>query len=118
MTFAIVLLTTRLAKVRKKNKSYNTDKLLKHDCKTKFQKTIRNEAAYQMLRMLTKAWGSGNGENTTDTDKPTQINTQKTLHRKGRVFLLGWGYLYFNYFRPIQQFLSGLVVSGCRVVAI
>ena len=29
--------------------------------KTKFQKTIRNEAAYQMLRMLTKVWGSGNG---------------------------------------------------------
>ena len=52
--------------------------------KTKFQKTIRNEAAYQMLRMLTKVWGSGNGENTTDTDKPTQIDTQKALHRKGR----------------------------------
>ena len=23
-----------------------------------------------MLRMLTKVWGSGNGEKTTDTDKP------------------------------------------------
>ena len=57
---------------------------LNTNAKTKFQKTIRNEAAYQMLRMLTKVWGSGNGENTTDTDKPTQIDTQKALHRKGR----------------------------------
>ena len=37
-----------------------------------------------MLRMLTKVWGSGNGEKNTDTDKPTQIDTPLTLHRKGR----------------------------------
>ena len=48
--------------------------------KTKFQKTIRNAAAED----VTKVWGSGNGEKTTDTDKPTQIDTQKALHRKGR----------------------------------
>ena len=52
--------------------------------KTKFQKTIRNEAAYQMLRMITKVWGSENGEKTTDSDQPTQIDTQKTLHRNRR----------------------------------
>ena len=50
--------------------------------KTKFQKTIRHEAAYQMLRMLTKVWGSGNGGKTTDTDKPTQIDTQKNSAEK------------------------------------
>ena len=85
MSSANVLLTTRLAKVRKKKiKVTIQTNYLNTTAKTKFQKTIRNEAAYQMLRMLTKVWGSGNGENTTDTDKPTQIDTQKTLHRKGR----------------------------------
>ena len=84
MTSANVLLTKRLAKVRKKNKSYNTDKLPEHDCKNEIPENDKNEAAYQMLRMLTKVWGSGKGEKTTDTDKPTQIDTQKALHRKGR----------------------------------
>ena len=57
--------------MRKKDKSYNTDKLPKHDCKNEIPENDKNEAAYQMLRMLTKVWGSGNGEKTTDTDKPT-----------------------------------------------
>ena len=68
---------------KKKQVSIQTN-YLNTTAKTKFQKTIRHEAAYQMLRMLTKVWGSGNGEKTTDTDKPTQIDTQKTLHRKRR----------------------------------
>ena len=84
MTSANVLPTTRLAKVRKKIKVTIQTNYLNTAAKTKFQKTIRNEAAYQMLRMLTKVWGSDNGQNTSDTDKPTQIDTQKTLHRKGR----------------------------------
>ena len=71
ITSTNVLLTTRLAKVRKKDKSYNTDKLPQHDCKNEIPENDKNEAAYQMLRMLTKVWGSGNGEKTTDTDKPT-----------------------------------------------
>ena len=71
MTSANVLLTKRLAIVRKKIKVTIQTNYLNTTAKTKFQKTVRNEAAYQMLRMLTKVWGSGNGEKTTDTDKPT-----------------------------------------------
>ena len=37
---------------RGQNKDYNTDTLPKHDCKTKCKETIKNEAAYQMLRMF------------------------------------------------------------------
>ena len=53
MSSANVLLTTRLAKVRKKKiKVTIQTNYLNTTAKTKFQKTIRNEAAYQMLRMF------------------------------------------------------------------
>ena len=45
MTSANVLLTTRLAKVRGKKKVTIQTNYLNTTAKTKFQKTIRNEAA-------------------------------------------------------------------------
>ena len=82
MTSANVLLTTRLAKVREKIKVTIQTNYLNTTAKTKFQKTIRNEAAY--AEDVNKGLGFRERRKTTDTDKPTQIDTQKALHRKGR----------------------------------
>ena len=78
------MLTTRLAKVREKNKSFNTDKLPKHDCKNEIPENDKKRCCLPNAEDVNKGFGSGNGGKTTDTDKPTQIDTQKTLHRKRR----------------------------------
>ena len=83
MTSANVLLTTRLAKVREK-KSYNTDKLPKHDCKNEIPENDKKRGCLTNAEDVNKGLGFGERRKTTDTDKPTQIDTQKTLHRKGR----------------------------------
>ena len=70
--------------MRKKNKSYNTNKLPKHDWKNEIPENDKKRGCLPNAEDVTKVWGSGNGEETTDTDKPTQIDTQKALHRKGR----------------------------------
>ena len=83
MTSANVLLTTRLAKVRKKNKRYNTDKLLKHDCKNEIPENDKKRGCLTNAEDVNKGLGFRERRKTTDTDKPTQIDTQKPLHRKG-----------------------------------
>ena len=87
---ANVLLTTRIAKVNsykvgKENKSYNTDKLPKHDCKNEIpDQNDKKRGCLPNAKDINKVLGFGERRKNTDTDKPTLIDTQKTLHRKGR----------------------------------
>ena len=59
MTSANVLPTTRLAKVRKKNKSYNTDKLPKHDCKNEIPENDKKRGCLPNAEDVNKGLGFG-----------------------------------------------------------
>ena len=59
MTSANVLLTTRLAKVRKKNKRYNTDKLLKYDCKDEIPENDKKRGCLPNAEDVNKGLGFG-----------------------------------------------------------
>ena len=71
--------------MRKKNKRYNTDKLLKHDCKNEIPENDKKRGCLPHAEDVNKGLGFRERRKTTDTDKPTQIDTQKALHRKGGI---------------------------------
>ena len=68
----------------RKKKSFNTDKLPKHDCKNEIPENDKKRGCLPNAEDVNKGLGFRERRKTTDTDKPTQIDTQKALHRKGR----------------------------------